>query len=383
MLSLLLACGRALPGTDSDAGADPASMNPPLLEGDSDAFYADGAVQAVGLELSDEALAALQDDPRTWVEAVFVYEGERYGPVGVRIKGESSYRDLDQKPSFKVKFSEFDPAGRFLDMRRLVFNNMVSDPSMIRERVAYRFCREQGVVAPRANHVTVSVNGEPYGLYANVENTDEELLGRWFDDDGGAMWEIHDADFRPGLLDGFEHEEGDDDPAPIEALTADMATAEATTLAWNHVDREAWFRYLATMAYIGNIDGYPFSDPGDDAHIYREPTSGLFHFIPHGLDESFRDDAAVEYVMHGILATASLEDEACKLEWRAALSSVVEAAPADVLAQWVDTYAAESDATADADSRKEYDNAAVDEGRAAVHAFLAKRDAYLSEQMTW
>ena len=140
---------------------------------------------------------------------------------------------------------------------------------------------------------------------------------------------------------------------------------------------------LATMAYIGNIDGYPFSDPGDDAHIYREPTGGLFHFIPHGLDETLRDDAAVEYVMHGILATACLEDEDCKLAWRAALTSVIDASPADALAQWVDAYAAESDAAADADPRKEYDNDAVDEGRAAVHAFLSEREAYLTEQMSW
>lgn len=380
MLFLFLACGRELA---SDDPAEGASVEPPRVEGDSDAFYADGAVQEVGLELSDASLTGLANDPRVWVEGVMVVGGERYGPVGVRIKGESSYRDIDQKPSFKVKFNEYDAEGRYLGMRRLVFNNMVSDPSMLRERLAYGFFRERGAPAPRCNHVTLTVNGEPYGLYANVENTDEELIGRWFDDQNGSMWEIHDADFRPDLLDGFELEEGVDDRSAIEALAAVMATPEGPTRAWEYVDRASWFRYLGTMAYVGNLDGYPFSDPGDDAHLYLDPTSGLFQLVPHGLDETFSDTAAVEYVMHGILATACLEDAACKAEWRTALEAAMTDAEAAGLEARVAAITAEIDAAGDADPRKEQDNDAVDAGRAAVLVFLGGRGADLREQLTW
>lgn len=380
MLFLLLACGRAL--TEHEPPAD-AAVQPPSLAGDSDPFYADGSVLELGLELSEASLTALANDPREWAEGALVYEGKRYGPVGVRIKGESSYRDIDQKPSFKVKFNQYDPDGRFLGMRRLVFNNMVSDPSMLRERLAYAFFRDRGAPAPRCNHVTLTVNGEPYGLYANVENTDEELIGRWFANREGSMWELHDADFRPDLLDGFQLEEGVDDQTSIEALTAVMATPEGPTLAWDYVERDSWFRYLTTMAYVGNLDGYPFSDPGDDAHLYLDPATGLFHFVPHGLDETFSDDAAVEYVMHGILATACIEDEACKAEWRASLEAAITHAEAAGLEARVAAITAEIDAAGDADTRKEYDNDAVDEGRVAVLAFIAARDAALRGQLTW
>ncbi len=385
MILALLACGRTLSPGDSDPAdsGNSGELLPPRVEGDADEFYGDGTVRGVDLELSEAAVAALRGDPRTWVEGNFAYGGQRYGPVGIRIKGESSYRDIDEKPSFKVKFSEYDPDGRFMGMKRLVFNNMVSDPSMLRERVSYRFFRERGVPAPRSNHAVLSVNGEAYGLYANVENTDQELLEGWFDAADGSMWEIHDADFQEGLLDGFEIEEGDDDRTQIEVLTAVMAQSDGPSRMFDYVDREAWFRYFATMAYVGNLDGYPFSEPGDDAHLYLDPGTGLFNFIPHGLDETFLDDASVEYVMHGILATACLLDEPCKGEWRDALRLAIADADSARMQAWVDTYAAEIDAAGDADPRKEYDDGAVDEGRAYVKSFMDLRSADLEEQLTW
>ncbi|MBM4365140.1 MAG: CotH kinase family protein [Deltaproteobacteria bacterium] len=384
MILLMLGCGESLDtAAPGDSAATSADLLPPVVEGDADGFYADGTIQRVDIELSAEAIAALEADPRTWVEGVFAYEGQRYGPVGVRIKGESSYRSIDEKPSLKVKFSEYQADGRFMGMRRLVFNNMVSDPSMLRERVAYRFFRQRGVPAPRCNHAVLSVNGEPYGLYSNVENTDEELLGGWFDDAEGSMWEIHDADFQEGLLDGFEIEEGEDDRSQIEALTAVMATIEGPARMFDYVDEPAWWLYFATMAYVGNLDGYPFSEPGDDAHLYLDPGTGLFNFIPHGLDETFLDDASVEYVMHGILATACIEDSACKATWREHLAVAIADADAAAMQAWVDEIAAEIDAEGDADPRKEYTDAEVDEARDYVKMFMDLRSADLEEQMTW
>ncbi len=386
MILLMLGCGETLDSSnvgDSDESAVDDGLLPPVVDGDADEFYADGRVQSVDIELSSEAIASLAGDPRTWVEGVFVYEGLRYGPVGVRIKGESSYRSIDEKPSLKVKFSEYQEDGRFMGMRRLVFNNMVSDASMLRERVAYRFFRERGVPSPRCNHAVVSINGEPYGLYSNVENTDEELLGGWFDDAEGSMWEIHDADFQEGLLEGFELEEGEDDRSQIEALTAVMATPEGPAKMFDYVDEDAWWLYFATMAYVGNLDGYPFSEPGDDAHLYLDPASSRFNFIPHGLDETFLDDASVEYVMHGILATACLEDASCKATWRENLVLAIADADAAAMPDWVDTITAEIDADGRADPRKEYDDAAVDEARAYVKTFMDLRSADLEDQLSW
>lgn len=392
MLLWFLACGKELVGADSGASEDTAGLNdsfggevlPPVVEGDADDFYAGGLVRDVYLRASDASMDALRSDPRTWVEAEFQWEGQWFGPIGLRIKGEQSYRDIDQKPSLKLKFSEYQEDGRFLGMRRIVFNNMISDNSMLRERVAYRVFREYGSPAPRANHVNVYLNDQLYGLYANVENTDEELLQEWFADHEGSMWEIHDADFQPDLTVGFEIEEGVDDRTQIEALTAAMQGGNPTEAMFTYVDKESWYRYFPVMAFIGNLDGYPFSDPGDDAHLYLDPTTEKFNFIPHGLDETFLDDASVEYVMHGVLATACIEDEdGCRTEWRTALQSVIDYAETLALEAAIDEISAEIQPHLEADTRKEFTDSEIAEGQAYVKEFLRLRRADLEEQLTW
>ena len=389
MLLWLLACGKEL---DSNELADSAGtvetgtadLLPPVIEGEADDFYAAGQVRDIHLRMTEAALESLRGDPRSWVEGEFQWEESWYGPVGIRIKGEQSYRDIDEKPSLKIKFSEYQDDGRFLGMRRIVFNNMIGDNSMLRERLAYRVFREYGSPAPRANHVNVFVNGERYGLYANVENTDEELLKEWFDNDEGSMWEIHDADFQPDLTVGFEIEEGNDDRTQIDALTATMQGERATQDMFDYVDKDAWYRYFPVMAFIGNLDGYPFSEPGDDAHLYQDPTSGKFHFIPHGLDETFLDDASVEYVMHGVLATACMADEsACKVEWRAALQAVIDFAPGLSLEASVVDIVAEIQPHVEADTRKEFSDADIAIGQGYLTEYIRLRSADLEEQLTW
>lgn len=392
MLLWFLACGKELAGVDTGESADTAGWNdsssasslPPIVEGDADDFYAGGQVRDIYLRATEPAIDALRSDPRTWVEAEFQWEGTWYGPVGLRIKGQQSFRNIDEKPSLKVKFNEYQDDGRFMGMRRLVFNNLIGDNSMLRERIAYRVFREYGSPAPRSNHVNVYLNDELYGLYANVENADEELLQEWFTDYEGSMWEIFDADFQPELMAGFEIEEGEDDRTQIEALTAAMQGPNPTVAMFDYVEKDAWYRYFPVMAYIGNLDGYPFSEPGDDAHLYLDPTTGKFNFIPHGLDETFLDDASVEYVMNGVLATACVADEeGCRVEWRDALQSVIDYAETLALQSAIDEIAAEIQPHVAADPKKEFSDEEIAAGQAYVKDFIRLRSADLEEQMTW
>jgi hypothetical protein len=365
-------------------GEDPwADALPPRIEGDSEDFYADGALPALAVELSEESVSDLLLEPREWVPAWLRWEGSLYGPIGLRVKGENSFRPFDEKPSLHLRFDEYDDDGRFLGLRRVVLNNMIDDDSQLRERLAYGVFRALGAPASRCNHATLTVNGADYGLYANVENVDEELLGRWFEDDEGSMWEIHDADFRPGLLEGFELEEGEDDRSTLEALTALLEQEDGIQGFGAYVEEDPWFRYFAVMGWIGNLDGYPFSDPGDDAHVYREPASERLHFLPHGLDEAFFDDASVEYVMHGILATACIEDAACKARWREELRAVMDAGDALDLSSRIDEIAAEIAGSVAADPRREWSAEEVETGQETVRAFVAAQRANLEEQLEW
>ena len=52
---------------------------------------------------------------------------------------------------------------------------------MMHERMAYWVARQAGgIPASRANHAQLTINGQPYGLYTNVETVKKRILRRWF-----------------------------------------------------------------------------------------------------------------------------------------------------------------------------------------------------------
>ena len=94
-----------------------------------------------------------------YVTATLRYGARRCRDIGLRIKGEASFRKLDEKPPFKLKFDEFVDDQTFRGLKRLTLNNMVEDPSFLAERMAYDVFRAAELPAPRCNSALVYVNG--------------------------------------------------------------------------------------------------------------------------------------------------------------------------------------------------------------------------------
>ncbi len=264
--------------------------------------------------LDTAAVQSLQVDPRTWVTGAFKWNGLTWTDVGVRLKGNGSFQNINQRPSIKVKFDHIDPEGDFFGQDVLVFNNMSTDPTKIRERVAYQFYRDFGVAAARANHATITIAGAPRGIYMVMEDVDRDMIQRWFDDDQGSLFELFDTDFIPEGVALFELEFGPDDRTLIagaaEALT--LPREEAIVAVEDWIAMEAFLDYYAVTGLVGQFDAYPFSIPGDDIHWYADPATQRLHPIPHGLDESFqREDRDVALPI-GVLARACYFEDPCK-----------------------------------------------------------------------
>ena len=62
------------------------------------------------LEMSAENIAALRASPSNWVQASLVFQGRTYGPIGVNLKGTSSFMTIDQKPGFRVNINKYAKA---------------------------------------------------------------------------------------------------------------------------------------------------------------------------------------------------------------------------------------------------------------------------------
>ena len=167
------------------AGASPAAATeaPP---GPAGWLFDPDAVVEIDLQLPQQTIEILEVDPEgEYQPATFslTADGQTYGPleVGARLKGGiGSFRPLTRKAAFKLKFDEFVDGQTFFGLEKLTLNNMVQDPTMIRETLAYEAFRSLGVPASRTGYAWLRVNGEPYGLYLNIEVLDSVSLPRWF-----------------------------------------------------------------------------------------------------------------------------------------------------------------------------------------------------------
>lgn len=282
----------ALLTTGRDVELPPVPEEPPSPGG---YLYDDPrAVHDFRVTLDETAIDGLgrgQPEVHAYVEHL----GQRHH-VGLRLKGSSTYRDLDGKPSFKIDFGEWVPGGTLLGTRRLTLNSMVFDASMMRERISYTLHELAGVPAPRHAYARVWVNGEYYGVYSVVETLDEQWLERTHptDDEGN----LYDTTFNQTDLTGFQKggfvlQEGDPltAGADIDALIdhLDHEGIDATLDA-RFVRPEVlsmWAIDLATPnwdGYARNINNYL---------LYHAPLSDRWTFVPWSQDTAFRGDGGV------------------------------------------------------------------------------------------
>ena len=353
------------------------------VESDSDILFNEDSIPSFEIEISEEAFDSLRNDPYTWVEGSFHYDGRTWSPVGIRLKGENSFSPIDEKPSIKVKFNKYVSGGEFLGLRELTLNNMFSDYSMMHERITYRMYREFGVPAARSHHALLTLNGEDYGLYANVENVDRRMMRRWFDDSDGPLFEVWDVDFYDGYIPYFELEYGEDDRTNLQGVADTLETGGASSLAAleEHLSLEAFLRYWAVGAYVAQFDAYPYSNPGDDCHVYDDPTTGTLHFLPHGADETFYyNDSEVDWA-NGILGVRCLEVPECRSTWIELVQEVLVLAEEIGIVDYFDTVSDQIEEHVREDSHKPYGNYYVWSYQDHMRNMLVTRESWLSADL--
>jgi hypothetical protein len=350
--------GAGTGGTSGAAGASGSVANagaagtPPDL---SEELYDPEKLPRFDIELPQASLDALsqvsgQDDPSqdVYVTADLTYGGEMVTNVGLRIKGEGSFQPIDSKPAFKLKFDEFVPDQSFRGLKRLTLNNLFEDPSFLAERLAYDVYRAAGIPAPRCNSALVYVNGEFYGVYANVESEDKTFLRRWFADEDGNLYEEGQEDFVAGAELAFDLEtnETENDRTDLVNLIAAVQSASPATFLADigvSIDTAQFLKFTAVEAAVNQWDMYAYTVfwP-NNFRMYHDPTSDKFHFIPWGHDMSmkpYRDsgkpfvhlfELARQYdqpnrdVTSGLLLQRCLESPGCVTAYRMAVADVIE-----------------------------------------------------------
>lgn len=379
------------PGASNGAGLpepDPAAAieHVPAAAWDDSPLFSEDELPAFELELPPASIAALVASPYEYVEGTLIYDGVRYGPIGIRTKGENSWQPITEKPSLKLKMDQFeDGPGHLLGLTEITLQNMDNDYSMMHERVAYRLYREAGVPAARATHATLTLNGEDYGLYTHLETVNQQMIARWFEDADGSLFEQWDVDFYSYYIDAFELEFGEDDRTNLAGLAEAMLVPEAAmaiAAGADHLSWESFQLYWAVGAVVGQFDAYPYSSPGDDCHVYDDPTSGVLHYIPHGMDEAFYYPTHnVESNAIGILAATCRNDADCRDAWVDRIDDALDVADDIALHDYAAGVAEQIVPLVEADLNKPYSTPDVLAYQASMLDFIEQRRGELAGQV--
>lgn len=347
-------------------GAAACKRERPLFE----RIYGLDEIPTFRLTLAPDATAALAERPRSWVRGGFAYGDQSIPAIGVRLKGHRSLRKLGGKPSFKLELDRFGDH-RLARQTTLTLNNMIEDPSMMREVLAYRLFRALGVAAPDAGFAEVEVNGEPQGLYAVIESIDKRFLKARFAGASGPLYEGEwGCDVIPPDVGGFDRDAGPRDRAAL-ARFAEVAAGDAATLFGpaSPLDVDAFLRFVAVDMYVGNFDGYRH---GHNYRIYFDSKRARWYFIPWGLDRTFVKSLSI-YDSQGYLARRCFADASCRARYARTMRAVVAEARRLHLERGVDVIAAVTADAAARDPRRARDPRAARKALAELRAFLVER----------
>jgi len=383
---------RPTPGTaNADGDGEPMGLEQPTAPPEMIAAVGDltehvlgyDRLPELGIIVSPSGIAALEAEPFVYVPASLVFEGRTYGPVGLRLKGQNSFQPFSQKPSLRINVDEYADKARFWGLKDLTLNNMSLDPSMMHERLAYWVMRGVGIPASRANHLRLTVNGQPYGLYANVETVKKHMIARWFSDNRGPLFEGTDVDFTSQYIARYEHESGPDDRSMLwgAAAALTMPGDAGIAAAAGYIDLGRFQRFWAACSVIGQFDSFPYSQPGDDYFVYADPTSDRIAFLPWGMDETFLSGSHDVTLTSSILAQRCKESPACFDGYRAQVWSILAMTEAMNLGAERARVAAQIAAYTVMDPRKPYTDEQVTQAQGALYWFIAGRRENLSAML--
>ncbi|MBE7557588.1 lamin tail domain-containing protein [bacterium] len=218
---------------------------------------------------------------------------------GIRYRGDNARRQANK--SYRVDLTGGRPLA---GVRKLNLNAY----RPYRQVLGADLFRRADVPAPLERYARMSLNGEPAGLFAQVERVDADFLERLYpDDDGGLLYRCNDqADLgdHGGNLAYYRQyyvQRTDEETPDHEALIALTRVFSTTDDAYfeselpRRIDLDEWLRWFAVKTVLNDDEGGLSNYSGDDYLIYRRPSDGRFILIGWDLDSVMQDPYGVIY----------------------------------------------------------------------------------------
>jgi spore coat protein CotH len=327
------------------------------------------------------------------------WNGVRVRNVGIRSRGLGSRSGV--KPGLEVNFTHYSSRGQFLGLHSLVLDNLTTDPSMIRERVAFALYRRLGIPAPREVHANLYVNGDYAGVYVIVEPVDTVFLQRWLSENSGALYEYHwltpyFATFLGENLDLYvplfeprtqQTRSTFDLYDPIRELFRTINTASADSFrdaVGARLDFESTLRLIAAEAFMAEWDGILGYAGLNNFYLYRPATSGPARILPWDADHTFQaaDYPLLAGALENVLMRRMLENPVLRARYfELVLEAVNSASSGNWLADEITRDYQQIRDSVIADPFKPYTNEEFDAAFAELLAFARTRPGFVTSQV--
>lgn len=229
-----------------------------------------------------------QSSERPEVLAIVREGGQVYSNVALNLKGAAgSFRPFDDKPALTLSFSKHVPGQRFHGYSKVSLNNSVQDPSYLCEAISRELFEAAGVPAPRADHVTVLLNGRDLGLYVLTEGWGKPFLRRHFANVSGNLY---DGGFVQDITGDLNVNSGDyaSDRSDVDALLAaagEPDPARRLERLTAVLDLDRFLSFLAMEILTCHWDGYALNR--NNYRLFHDLETDRMVFLPHGMDQMF------------------------------------------------------------------------------------------------
>jgi len=265
-------------------------------------FFRDDVLHELRLEIhpSDWQKLKANFGDNTYYPCSLQWRGLLVEDIAIRSRGTGSRNG--QKPGLRVDFNRYEDKQRFLGLKSFVLDNLVQDPSLIRERVSMALFRRLGIATPRESQARLYVNDAYMGLYLTIESVDKDFLKRTLGEDEGYLYDYQrkteyrfedlgpdPAAYSPVLFKPATHETKPE-PEPLVAMIRTMNQApinEFESAMGEFLDLKRFLRHVAVEAFLGEIDGIVGFWGMNNFYLYRYAKSNRFEFIPWDKDVDF------------------------------------------------------------------------------------------------
>lgn len=274
---LITACLIAASLAVASAASAKKKKPPPGAE-----FFTEPTLRAFTVEVSESELVRLRQSPRAYVTGQVVEAAQVLTNVGIRLRGHGSFRTVDEKPNFTLKFDEFTRNQTYRGLTKLMLHNATQDQTGFADFVARPLFTDAGLPSTRVAHARVQLNGRDLGLYVAIEAMNKEFLKEHFANANGNLYEANLTDIDVPLEQDTGVRSNQLDRVELFRICTITNRAERWRELPKVLDVDKFVSFAAMEMLTSHWDGYILHT--NNYRMYHDPRSGQFVFMPHGMD---------------------------------------------------------------------------------------------------